>query len=110
MPYSVKDGELRTPGGCKVDQGRAISSIRWEKTGVWLEMTFRDGSLYHLRTSSLSELISLLTDRPDPGCVVNALVRDGTMGLMTKGRWKGRRNIGIKMIALPPKYLPIPEP
>lgn len=108
MPYSVIKGELRTPGGCQVDEKRFIQAIRWEETIGWFEVDLVDGSQYHHRTKSAAAIIGLLTNVWDPGCVLNSLLRNGTILPLTKGVFPGRRNRGRKMTALPPAYIPMP--
>lgn len=103
MPYSVADDNtLRTPGGCRVDNGRCFSAIHYDLVCQIICWEFSDGSFYYDPARHEGRAYFDLCFTWDPGCTFNGQVQLSGPGTLVKGRppffdWS----------AYPPDYVPI---
>lgn len=107
MPYSVVAGELRTPGGCKIDNGRCFSGLEYNLKLKWFTFHFSDGSKYTMTGGGVSALVDVFTRNYNPGCVWNAVGSVGDASTFKKGLPAVRGEPRDIKLCLPDDYRPI---
>jgi hypothetical protein len=71
MAYSIgPNGEARTPGGCRVDNGRCVQSIDWNYSKDYCRFVV-GGSAYYYVGTGIGQLIFEMVSNGDPGCYWN---------------------------------------
>lgn len=100
MPYSTApDGSARTPGGCRVNNGRCFSAIYYDIVCEVITFEFSDGSHYRTRRGTSLRTYEEWTNFYDPGCTFNAIQHSRPAPLLIPGRSQF-----FDIAALPPDY------
>ena len=106
MPYSKNaNGELRSPGGCKLTNGRCFAGIHFDLVCGIICFEFSDGSFYYDPARHTTEGYAGLCNRHDPGCQYNGATQAGRASGLLKGRPPF-----FDLSAKPPDYTPVGKP
>jgi hypothetical protein len=113
MPYSLgPDGRARTPGGCRVDNGRCFARIVFDGLGEWVTFHFVTGDVYTYEGPGITAFVNDFLGRPDPGCLWNALGPPATSDNLHRGGPLKNIDPTAIFVAEPPDYVPtlLPPP
>ena len=107
MPYTVDStGQLRTPGGCRIDRGLCLDYIAINHFQEYVEFNI-GGTSYFWSGSGAHALFAEFINRPDPGCVFNNVYGWGSKRSgLSKEEPPHKDEDDLWTYAYPPDYLP----
>jgi hypothetical protein len=107
MSYGTgPNGELTTPRGCRVDNGRCIAHME-HYGGTDFKLVFGGGGTYIVGRHSVEAWVNTFCNEVDPGCAWNSLLATGQLAARPfEERFDGE--LKACFTADPPFYTPIP--